>query len=108
MLWHHVLFLAWGHQMLTARKHRGWSVAGAKVSRLNTLNRMSLLVGLMLIPASGLFAQTPGDINPKSAPAWLAAAHAQALSVPFAGGLPQITPTTIPSLETDPDLGGSL
>jgi hypothetical protein len=42
------------------------------------------------------------------APGWLAAAHAQALSVPVQKSTQQLTPVTIPGLQTVPDLTGWL
>jgi hypothetical protein len=59
-------------------------------------------------PRVDTFAQSATNRDLKSAPAWLAAAHAQALIAPAGGGLPQTTPTTIPELETDPDFSGAL
>jgi hypothetical protein len=72
----------------------------------NLIGSTAIVVAALALPYARAFAQSAAYQDPKSAPAWLAAAHAQALTVPPQVGLPQITPATIPLLETDPDLGG--
>src|SRR5271168_1026507 len=70
--------------------------------------------GLVLIAvslawaASATVAHTAGYSDPKGAPSWLAAVHAQAVSAPNQGGAPQLTPPIIPQLETDPDPSGAI
>lgn len=66
------------------------------------------IIALFISPQASSFAQSAAYQDPQSAPAWLAAAHAQALSVPLQATASQITPTTIPGFASSPDTTGWL
>jgi hypothetical protein len=67
-----------------------------------------LMAGSLALAAATASAQTAAYSNPRGAPSWLAASHAQALGAPNQGGAPQLTPPIIPQLETDLDPSGAI